>query len=75
MFKTLFLFFSGLLFSLSVLAQSTSEMKMGQYFEAIKSNPDKLYAFLKAMPKGGDLHNHLAGASYAEKMIDYAYND
>ncbi|MBS1852066.1 MAG: adenosine deaminase [Acidobacteria bacterium] len=27
------------------------------------------------MPKGGDLHNHLAGALYAENLIDYAAKD
>jgi hypothetical protein len=34
-----------------------------------------LLAFLHDMPKGGDLHNHLAGAIYAEKWIDYAVQD
>lgn len=28
-------------------------------------------AFLREMPKGGDLHNHLGGAVYAEDLIDY----
>jgi hypothetical protein len=27
------------------------------------------------MPKGGDLHNHLGGAVYAEDLIDYAAQD
>ena len=27
------------------------------------------------MPKGGDLHNHLGGAIYAERWIDYAVED
>jgi len=27
------------------------------------------------MPKGGDLHNHLSGAVYAESLIDYAGRD
>jgi hypothetical protein len=31
-----------------------------------------LLAFLQQMPKGGDLHNHLFGAIYAESLIDYA---
>ncbi len=29
----------------------------------------ELYAFLKPMPKGGDLHMHLSGAVYAETFI------
>ena len=27
------------------------------------------------MPKGGDLHNHLDGAIYAEDLIDFAASD
>jgi adenosine deaminase CECR1 len=37
-------------------------------FESIKSTarPAELYAFLYALPKGGDLHNHLGGAIRSE---------
>ena len=31
--------------------------------------PGELYAFLKPMPKGADLHMHLSGAVYAETFI------
>lgn len=41
-------------------------MDINQYFESIKGNKAKLRQFLAAMPKGGDLHNHLTGSSYAE---------
>jgi adenosine deaminase len=75
MLKKLIFTFSGLIISFFALAQSPSEMKMDLYFESIKTNPQKLLALLKAMPKGGDLHNHLSGASYAEKMIHYANKD
>ena len=34
-----------------------------------------LYAFLRNMPKGGDLHLHLSGAVYAESMIREAAAD
>lgn len=27
------------------------------------------------MPKGGDLHNHLAGDPYAENLLKYGLND
>jgi adenosine deaminase len=30
---------------------------------------------LQAMPKGGDLHNHLSGSVYAESYLRYAAND
>jgi adenosine deaminase len=39
-------------------------------FEEAKSSPPKLRAFLYRMPKGGDLHSHLSGATYAEALID-----
>jgi hypothetical protein len=31
--------------------------------------------FLQRFPKGGDLHNHLSGAIYAEDYIDWAVAD
>src|SRR5262249_43082604 len=31
--------------------------------------------FLKAVPKGGDLHNHLSGAVYGETYLDWAQAD
>jgi len=40
--------------------------------DAARSDPARLLAFLQAMPKGGDLHNHLAGAVYAESLLGYA---
>lgn len=36
---------------------------------------DQLEAFLTAVPKGGDLHNHLSGAVYAETYLDWAENE
>jgi len=53
-------------------AQATSEQRAGRYLESIRRQAPLLLAFLKAMPKGGDLHNHLYGAIYAESFIDYA---
>jgi adenosine deaminase len=43
---------------------------VSSYFESIRDNPNELRAFFLAMPKGGDLHNHLTGAVYAEDVID-----
>lgn len=51
------------------------EQRVSQYFEAIRDNPEELRAFFLRMPKGGDLHNHLTGAVYAESLIDRAYAD
>lgn len=37
--------------------------------------PAELTAFLRAMPKGADLHNHLVGTIYAENFIAWAIAD
>lgn len=50
----------------------TPEQKTEKAFEAAKSYPPALYAFLHAMPKGGDLHNHMTGAVYAESYVQWA---
>jgi adenosine deaminase len=39
------------------------------------SNPTMLRQVLQAMPKGGDLHNHLSGSVYAESYLRYAADD
>jgi adenosine deaminase CECR1 len=45
-----------------------------QRFEEIKHSaaPTELYTFLYALPKGGDLHNHLGGAIRSEWWYDVA---
>ena len=48
------------------------EDKTTKYMESVRHQPGLLLAFLQQMPKGGDLHNHLFGAIYAESMIDWA---
>lgn len=44
-------------------------------FERVKNSPVELRMFLQRFPKGGDLHNHLSGAVYAEDFIDWAVAD
>jgi len=53
-------------------ASITSEQKTARYFESIRKSPPQMFAFLKRMPKGGDLHSHLSGAVYAESYIQWA---
>ena len=43
--------------------------------EEIRHNPAQLRHFLYQFPKGGDLHNHLDGAIYAESYIAWAAED
>ena len=43
--------------------------------ERVRDNPLALRDFLKRMPKGADLHNHLHSAVYAETFIKEAIED
>lgn len=52
--------------------RGASEERTANYFESIRKSPPKQLAFLLKMPKGGDLHNHLSGAIYAERYIEWA---
>jgi adenosine deaminase CECR1 len=54
--------------SLSVGALASASATNGDWFEQFKATAsDKdLYTFLYAMPKGGDLHNHISGAVLPE---------
>jgi adenosine deaminase len=54
---------------------ASAEQKAARYFESVRNQPLLLHAFLQQMPKGGDLHNHLSGAVYAESFIKYAGQD
>jgi len=49
--------------------------KTSRYMESVRNQPLLLEAFLRQMPKGGDLHNHLPGAIYAESFINYAVDN
>ena len=52
--------------------RGTAEQRTARYFESIRKSPPQQWAFLLKMPKGGDLHNHLGGAAYAENMLESA---
>jgi hypothetical protein len=56
-------------------APSAAEAGTAAYLERVRDEPLLLRAFLQAMPKGGDLHNHPSGAEYAESFIAYAAED
>ncbi len=51
---------------------SSAEERTAAEFRAVRDDPARLGAFLRAMPKGGDLHNHLSGAVYAESLVQWA---
>lgn len=50
----------------------TAEAKTADLFSHLRSDPVRLAMFLRRMPKGADLHNHLTGGIYAENMVDWA---
>ncbi|CAN5474077.1 adenosine deaminase [soil metagenome] len=53
----------------------TAEARTAARFDAIVQDRAQLRLFLRAMPKGGDLHNHLVGAIYAEDFLGWAAED
>jgi adenosine deaminase len=59
----------------SATAQAEGERRGTLNLEAAHTNPLQLRNFLKKMPKGADLHNHLSGAVYAESWIRAAAED
>ena len=70
--------FALMLSALTSLAEqksSNAEQRTARHFDTIRPQPGLLLAFLREMPKGGDLHIHLAGAIYAESLIDFAAQD
>ena len=48
------------------------EERTAKKLEDARPDTAALTAFLTAMPKGGDLHNHLSGAVYAEKYLEWS---
>jgi adenosine deaminase len=71
----------ALLFSPRIYAQTaaqspaTPEQRAARAFDAARANPLDLHAFLVRMPKGADLHYHLAGGIYAESWMRAAVED
>jgi adenosine deaminase len=54
---------------------STPEQRANRYLESVQKSPPLALAFLRDLPKGGDLHNHLGGAINAEDLIEFAAQD
>ena len=57
-------------------ALTSAESRASHALDAAKKlGPGELYAFLKRMPKGADLHMHLSGAVYAETFLAEAVRE
>jgi len=48
---------------------------VGVYLDSVRHEPELLAAFLRDMPKGGDLHLHLGGATSTETLLRFAADD
>jgi len=59
----------------TVSAAAMQEQAAASAFDRVHQNPLLLESFLRAMPKGGELHMHLSGAVYAETFIRQAAED
>ncbi len=71
-FAVIFLAAFIVLLRLAVVAGEFDTVVTAAKFEAARDDRTALRAFLHRMPKGGDLHTHLAGAVYAERFIAWA---
>jgi hypothetical protein len=56
-------------------AALADEARTAAELDRIRNAPLALRRFVEAMPKGGDLHNHLSGATYAESFIAWGAAD
>jgi adenosine deaminase CECR1 len=61
-------------FLLSAVLLASPAQAAEPWFEKLKAEatPRQLYTFLYALPKGGDLHNHLSGGIRSEWLWDIA---
>lgn len=55
--------------SLYFIIPNSQAHSIDKYLNQNKTNPKALYVFFKKMPKGGELHYHLAGGAYPEAMV------
>jgi adenosine deaminase CECR1 len=62
---------AGWLATAAAVAAPATAPPDGAWFEQVKSGatPTQLYTFLYALPKGGDLHNHLPGGDRTEWLL------
>ncbi|MFI6345726.1 adenosine deaminase [Streptomyces sp. NPDC050560] len=56
-------------------APTAAERRVESRFRSLRELPGGLDAFVRAMPKGGELHSHLSGAASTELLADLAVRD
>lgn len=62
----------GVLAPAAAWADAASEEAAATLVDKVAGNAGQLRVVLQAMPKGGDLHNHLGGSVYAEDFLKVA---
>src|ERR1700730_13912168 len=55
----------------AIVARDFDAVVAAASFDAARDDHTTLRAFINRMPKGGDLHTHLSGATYAERFISW----
>ncbi len=66
------LLFSSWTFGQAKSQAASAELRTERYMDSVRDNIPLLTEFLRAMPKGADLHYHLSGGIYAETRITWA---
>ncbi|MEV6397464.1 adenosine deaminase [Streptomyces sp. NPDC051907] len=56
-------------------ALTAAERRVSAHLDRIRDRPAALAAFVRALPKGGELHSHLFGAVSTELLMDLAAAD
>ena len=64
-------------FALLITSTTSFAQDFSARFETIKreATPEELYRILYAVPKGGDLHNHLGGAAFDDILWQLATDE
>jgi adenosine deaminase len=53
----------------------TRDASLDRQLRSLRDDTSRLYELLRALPKGGDLHNHTSGAITTEKLIAWGAED
>ena len=62
-------------FALFLLAAAPAAADTNDYLDSIRGDAIAIDEFMRALPKGADLHSHLSGAVYAESMVEWGAAD
>ena len=58
-----------------IIPEREREARLHARLESLRGDPPALAAFLRGLPKGGDLHSHTWGAVAPEKLLEWGAED